>query len=609
MPTFSQLLRIPLAGRRDAAPNEGSGVPVSDLDLRLSRLGRGERLVTWSRVALSAFSLAAVWLDPAEPARAALLTYSLLMAYVAWSVVLALVFARVAVPLPRVSLVAHIVDLTVAITINALTGAGSPFFVLFIFLLVAATLRWQWRGTLLTGMAALGAYLGLAFLGLERVGDVGFELNRFIIRGSYLAVVAVLLGFLGTWEARLRRDLVDLADFPRQKDLSFDQAARNWLVHAAAILRSPRVMLAWEETEEPWLVTLLWQDGEFAQERHDPGVMAPLVPERLRAAAFLCLDLSSETPTTLHTTEKGLEVWRGQPVHAEIVHRTGARNVLSVAVVGEGVNARLFAFDRVQPTSDDLVVGLILGRQIVGALEQQVLMRETRHSAANQERIRLARELHDGIAQSLTGAALHIGGLRRTLESSPETAQARLAEIEQLLVNEQRELRLFMQELRPSSATVEQAGLRDRLEELCHRVSRLWGVDVRMSVSGEFSASVAWEVYRLAQEALVNAARHSLASNIRVTVAGEADVVGLRVEDDGRGFPFQGVFDLAALNARRIGPLSLKERIANLRGDLVLHSSSQGTVLEISLPASAPAGAPRVDPLPASSGRAEATRG
>ncbi len=198
----------------------------------------------------------------------------------------------------------------------------------------------------------------------------------------------------------------------------------------------------------------------------------------------------------MRTAEKGLLAWRGQPLHAELTRRVAPRNVLSVPITGEGVTARLFAFDKPQFTSDDLVVGLILGRQIVGVLEQHFLVVETRNSAANQERIRVARELHDGIAQSLAAATFHVRGLRRSVESDPEAARAGLDELERLLVNEQRELRLFMQELRPWIATTEEGGTRDRLLELCHRVSSLWGVEVELEESDEIGQPMAWEVYR-----------------------------------------------------------------------------------------------------------------
>jgi signal transduction histidine kinase len=106
-------------------------------------------------------------------------------------------------------------------------------------------------------------------------------------------------------------------------------------------------------------------------------------------------------------------------------------------------------------------------------------------------------------------------------------------------------------------------------------------------VSDDIAAPMAWEVYRLLQEALVNAARHAQATCIRISAASVPEGVALRITDNGRGFPFEGVYDLATLNARRIGPVSLKERIGSLRGGLVLRTSDQGTVLEMSLPARA----------------------
>jgi signal transduction histidine kinase len=435
------------------------------------------------------------------------------------------------------------------------------------------------------------AYVALGLYGSVGFGDATFALNHLLVSGS-LAVVAVLLGFLGTWEERLRRDLADLARAPHRRYASFDEAARESLRQAASILRAPRAILVWEDTEEPWLETLLWSGGELGYERLRPGVISPLVPEPLDDAALLCLDLATEPPVVLHTADRGLTMWRGQPFHAELARRAAARNVLSVPVSGEGVKGRLFAFDKPRLNSDDLVVGLLLGRQLSATLEQHVLVRETETAAATAERMRLARELHDGITQSLAGAALQISGLRRLVAVDPSGAEKRLDDIESLLLNEQRELRLFMQELRPSSAGSERDGsLEARLEELCDRVSRLWGVEVELEVTGEIVAPLHREVYRLVHEALINAARHAHASHVRVTAAVSPEGARLRVVDDGRGFPFHGLYDLATLNAGRIGPVSLKERVASLRGDLLVRSSDHGAEIEITLPMTAAQGA------------------
>jgi signal transduction histidine kinase len=83
---------------------------------------------------------------------------------------------------------------------------------------------------------------------------------------------------------------------------------------------------------------------------------------------------------------------------------------------------------------------------------------------------------------------------------------------------------------------------------------------------------------------VLNAARHADPSLISVDVMAEGETVTVRISDDGRGFPFRGTYDLDALNAMNQGPLTIKERVAELQGALELRSSETGTDLTIALP-------------------------
>jgi signal transduction histidine kinase len=97
--------------------------------------------------------------------------------------------------------------------------------------------------------------------------------------------------------------------------------------------------------------------------------------------------------------------------------------------------------------------------------------------------------------------------------------------------------------------------------------------------------TVADDVYRLIQEGLVNAARHADASAIRIDLSVADGGVRLAIVDDGKGFPFSGTYDLATLDAMSQGPVTLRERVAELRGNLTLTSSSDsGTELLITVP-------------------------
>ena len=153
-------------------------------------------------------------------------------------------------------------------------------------------------------------------------------------------------------------------------------------------------------------------------------------------------------------------------------------------------------------------------------------------------------------------------------------------------------MRSFIRRLRPADvapANPESPRLTDRLEELRRRIGRQWDVKVvmRLHAADALPHDLADDVYRLAQESIVNAARHADASVIEVDLTVDNEAVRLGVLDDGRGFPFRGTYDLAALAAINQGPLTLKERVSELQGGLTLRSQDTGTELLITLPFSA----------------------
>jgi signal transduction histidine kinase len=97
------------------------------------------------------------------------------------------------------------------------------------------------------------------------------------------------------------------------------------------------------------------------------------------------------------------------------------------------------------------------------------------------------------------------------------------------------------------------------------------------------------DVYRLVQEASVNAARHGKATEVRVSLVVRDGWLDIGVADDGCGFPFQGRFDGDALAKRQLGPRTLRERVSALGGTLALESSGAGARLEMRLPLAAAA--------------------
>lgn len=549
---------------------------------------RSERLIATGRAALAAFSLLAIWLDPSEPARYAHQTYTLLAGYLVYALLILAVVEASERFINRLGLGTHLVDVAVFTVLIALTeGPISPFFVWFVFALLAAALRWHWRGVLWTALALLAIYIGIGVYVELVLRDPAFELNRFIIRSAYLALAAALVGYLSAHERRLQQDLVQLASWPRA--LPQDSLVRELLPHAASILNARRLVLLWEEEEEPWRYEARLEDGAFSSAR-ESAAPEPLLPAPLADADFLCADLLRARPVVLHTTGSGaLARWRGTPLPDALARRLGARSVLALRLRGEAFSGRLFALDQPRLSIDDLVLGGIVARQMAADLEQFYTQQRLQQAAVAGERVRLAREIHDGVLQTLTGLGLQLQTAQRLLETDPDAARARLAELQDLVATEQSDLRFFVRQMKPVPLRDPEinAGLIQHLETLARRIERQWGLRVELSTGAlarQLTEVMAHAVYRIAQEALVNAARHAEAQLARVRLELLGDRLRIVIVDDGQGFPFRGRYDLGALAAANLGPASIRQRVAALDGDLVLVSGEGGARLEIELP-------------------------
>jgi two-component system sensor histidine kinase UhpB len=156
-------------------------------------------------------------------------------------------------------------------------------------------------------------------------------------------------------------------------------------------------------------------------------------------------------------------------------------------------------------------------------------------AAQEGERLRVARELHDELGQTLTAVALQAERVAGDFPSQTEPLREIVATIHHSLAD----VRRIVRELRPEA--LDDLGLTDALISLCLRMEQQSAITVRRELEGglpPLSSEVELVIYRVAQEALTNALRHSRASEVRVALGrGEADTIVLRVTDDGNGLP------------------------------------------------------------------------
>lgn len=222
------------------------------------------------------------------------------------------------------------------------------------------------------------------------------------------------------------------------------------------------------------------------------------------------------------------------------------------------------------------------------------LTRELRHREArlSQEvaelRLGTAMELHDGILQTLTGASFQIAVARRLVRRDPARAEEVLAALGRSISAEQQEMRLYVDEVKGGSPLWGDGALSlaARIEGMLERVSVVWGLTAvsRVRLPDGLSPETERRLVRITQEAAVNAARHGGARSVNVRVGLDGREIVLEVSDDGHGFSFYGEFDDAALRERRLGPLSLKHRVAAAGGTLSIVSTPNGATLAVRIP-------------------------
>jgi two-component system, NarL family, sensor histidine kinase DegS len=208
-------------------------------------------------------------------------------------------------------------------------------------------------------------------------------------------------------------------------------------------------------------------------------------------------------------------------------------------------------------------------------------------AAHEQERSRLAEELHDGPAQALANAIFQTEILDRAVRADPATARAEIASLRQLLERELDTLRGYINQLRPSLG--EAAGLDDALRDSASAMSQRTGLPVEMRLEAaddELHEAARTVVLRVAQEALRNIAKHSGATRAWVrTYTSDAEQGPqwvLEVGDDGRGFDFASV--AAHPNRRHFGLRFMRERAELLGSDLTFQTSpAAGTVVRLTI--------------------------
>jgi signal transduction histidine kinase len=569
---------------------------------------RVERVLAVARAFLAVSSLVAIWIDPTEPSRYASLAYVLMSAYAVHSLIV-LVWVRASSQFSlRFLITLQGIDVLWPAVISIFTSpAGSPFFLFDAFVLLEAAYRWGFQETLATAAVEVLLYFFTSTVAV--FGPAPFrvlipgeaDVNRMIMRPLYLAIMAYLLGYLGEQEKVQRAEASCIARVigKIRAEMGLRGALREVFEETLQTFGSKRGLLIvceknteriflWESARESPLsqLALRWSEPE-ASVRSDFMFDAPggvWFVRRTQQGSGLdkdSVEVLDEDRPSFHKIR-----WSPPGVLLERYPFDSALGVEVDAGAEWAGSWWLFDPDCGSQPQEAATFLRTLARQLFPAIHGVFVMRRLRSQAGAMERARVARELHDGVIQSLIGLEMQMDVLRRQSGSTPETLTRELARLQSLLHTEVLNLRELMQQMKPVEYSPKQ--FLDLLAQMVDKFRRDTGIVARFVSSlgeVELTTRVGSEVARILQEALVNIRRHSGAHNVLVRFDAQDGMWKLAIDDDGRGYDFSGRRSHSELDQARKGPMVIKERARSIGGEVTIESlPGHGSKLEIKFP-------------------------
>ena len=568
---------------------------------------RIERILAATRAFLALASLFVIWIDPTEPRHYATIVYALLLVFVLEAVgVLALVRTQ-KTSSPRFRLAVHAIDILWPALIAIYTaGPNSPFYLFYTFVLLEAAYRWGLQATLLTALASTVLFISQSFFTVMQGYSFpstfrgSYDVNSFVMRGVYLLIMGYLLGYLGEEEKQLREEITSIGKvmMKARAEAGMRGALEAVFEEILGLFRANHAVLAvldhnsgrafvWNIQQQGPKQKVTLSTRELHAQEGEKSLFE--TPGHVWYATRNRKEANNRRYDIYALDEEGRrlfdETWFPP---AAFVGDTEVHSFLGVrALYADDWTSVMLLFEPRVGSNREAAVRFLrsLALQVSPAIYSAFLTSRLRSRAGALERARVARELHDGVIQSLIGLEMEVDVLRRQPDAYPATLVDRLGHIQRILRQEVLNLRELMQQMKPIDIRPTQ--LLDFLVTMVDKFQRDTGISSRfVSTLTEVSLPprVCNQLARIVQEALVNARKHSGAHKVLVQLGQQDGRLKLAIDDDGRGFDFSGRLSLSELDAIRKGPLVIKERVRSIGGELVVESEpGKGSRVEVSL--------------------------
>jgi PAS domain S-box-containing protein len=341
---------------------------------------------------------------------------------------------------------------------------------------------------------------------------------------------------------------------------------------AVHVLRSGRPEFYPEASED--LLAAIARDAEQIELVRSLGIKSAMIVPLVTRGHTL------GTITLVVSAESGRQYSEADLALAEELARRAALAVDNARLYAEAQQLNAELEERVAQRTSDLEAAIA---QLENSRAQLLLLAQHEQTRREEDRARMAREIHDELGQALTGLKMDLAWLQKHTRPKQKDLLQKFGDMSDLVDTTIQDVRRIATELRPGM--LDDLGLVPAMEWQLQEFQKRSGIRCRFTSDLEEVALDAEEttvLFRILQETLTNVARHASATRVEVSLDEEQDYVRLRVRDDGRGITAGEVE-----GSRSFGLLGMRERVLLRSGDFSIQGTpDQGTTVVIKLPRS-----------------------
>lgn len=546
-----------------------------------------DRMIGRMRLILAWSALLIIYIDPFEPDRFVALTYTTLTLYGIYSTVLYLLSNRDRSWLPkRVACWIDVAWYLVLVTLSS--GTNSIFFFFFFFAILVASFRWGFSTGLQVTVVSASLFMIVGIL--TAPNNPEFELNRFLLRPIYLLVLGYMMAYWGGLEVTFKRRLALLKEVVKISNPRFGIYS-----NIGSVMKKLRVFYNADTCQ--LILADPENDGEYRLlqivcDQPEGLIQAEIIPDRLAQLLLVFPDEiavvyrgrqtlwpSGNSDSYLYNIVKRERTAEGQELSAALVERLDSESFISVPLsLHNKPTGRLYITARrgLFKHSD---VGFLIQvlEQVKPVLDNIQLTDLLASNAAEQERKRLARDIHDSVIQPYLGLHYKLAAIRNKLASNNGGVAEDVERLFQMTASEVAGLRGFVSELK--GANGHNKDFQSAVQRIASQFTEHYDIDVRVEYLNKINIDhrLAAEIIQIIYEGLSNIRKHTQATHSIIRFNCSDTILNLEIEDDGPG--------IGETTAAPFIPRSITERSISLGGTALIEQQRDGwTRVKIEIP-------------------------